>query len=312
MKRRFLKGSSSSPASSSPTSGGDDKSPSTTPLRSSRSSSSLVKSPGLSKIPVALSSSMRGSPGAYGLKDTKRDSLGTATTASTVKERDEESVPPTPDLMSDFSDAGTQSSGPDSPPQTETKDDIFGSARARGQFGSGFGFRSGNAYGYGRGDFLDGVDESSQEDIVITPTHTPKSKTVSAASTTHMDKTLTPTTPPTKSTPKAQLGSLSIPSPSSPIAALPLSPSATCAKCGGALLSRKDGGRFVTVPEEPRSSGAEPKTYHTACFRCVVCGDVFKEGEGGKGKAVFVRGEGGACHVEVCSVCSISLIGGGN
>ena len=43
--------------------------------------------------------------------------------------------------------------------------------------------------------------------------------------------------------------------------------------------------------------GAEPKRYHTACFTCKVCGEVFEEKEGGH--AVFVRVEEGACHVRV-------------
>ncbi|KAI0936196.1 hypothetical protein AcV5_004393 [Taiwanofungus camphoratus] len=76
----------------------------------------------------------------------------------------------------------------------------------------------------------------------------------------------------------------------------PLSPDARCTKCNLPLFSTKHGGKFVTVPEEPSSSGVPPKTYHTSCFRCKMCGGVFEEREGGR--AVFVRGEEGACHVE--------------
>ncbi|KAJ3533999.1 hypothetical protein NM688_g7201 [Phlebia brevispora] len=72
---------------------------------------------------------------------------------------------------------------------------------------------------------------------------------------------------------------------------------ARCQKCKELLFSIKYGGKFVTVPEEPTSTGTPPKRYHTACFRCKVCGEVFEEKEGGH--AVFVRVEEGACHVRV-------------
>lgn len=77
----------------------------------------------------------------------------------------------------------------------------------------------------------------------------------------------------------------------------PLSPNARCTKCKLPLFTTKHGGKFVTVPEEPSSSGVPPKTYHTLCFRCKVCDGLFEEREGGH--AVFVRGQEGACHVEV-------------
>ncbi|KAH9937560.1 uncharacterized protein B0H18DRAFT_1081709 [Fomitopsis serialis] len=77
----------------------------------------------------------------------------------------------------------------------------------------------------------------------------------------------------------------------------PLSSDARCARCNLPLFTTKFGGKFVTVPEEPASSGVPPKTYHTACFRCKVCDGPFEEREGGR--TVFVRGEDGACHVEV-------------
>lgn len=76
----------------------------------------------------------------------------------------------------------------------------------------------------------------------------------------------------------------------------PLSPNARCTKCKLPLFTTKHGGKFVTVPEEPSSSGVPPKTYHTSCFRCKVCDGLFEEREGGH--AVFVRGQEGACHVE--------------
>ncbi|KAF9229437.1 hypothetical protein BS17DRAFT_743516 [Gyrodon lividus] len=73
-----------------------------------------------------------------------------------------------------------------------------------------------------------------------------------------------------------------------------LSPGSLCAKCGGSLLATGGSGCFVTVPE--LSATGPPKTYHTECFRCVVCEGLFKETS--SGQAVFVRAEGGACHME--------------
>ncbi|KIJ68306.1 hypothetical protein HYDPIDRAFT_106480 [Hydnomerulius pinastri MD-312] len=87
--------------------------------------------------------------------------------------------------------------------------------------------------------------------------------------------------------PRDSLSRLSIP-------AATLSPGSLCAKCGGSLFATGGGGRFVTVPE--LSTTGPPKTYHTECFRCTMCEGPFKENS--SGQAVFVRGEGGACHVE--------------
>ena len=77
-----------------------------------------------------------------------------------------------------------------------------------------------------------------------------------------------------------------------------LSSGSLCAKCGGSLFVTGGSGRFVTVPE--RSATGPPKTYHTECFRCALCDGPFRETA--NGQAVFVRGEGGACHVEVSGV----------
>ncbi|KAI6007450.1 hypothetical protein EDD15DRAFT_61614 [Pisolithus albus] len=86
---------------------------------------------------------------------------------------------------------------------------------------------------------------------------------------------------------KESLRRLSIP-------AATLSPGSLCAKCGGSLFASGGTGRFVTVPE-PNANGPA-KTYHTECFRCVICDGPFKELP--NGKAVFVRSEGGSCHLE--------------
>ncbi|OCH96531.1 hypothetical protein OBBRIDRAFT_765352 [Obba rivulosa] len=82
----------------------------------------------------------------------------------------------------------------------------------------------------------------------------------------------------------------------------PLPPDARCVKCHLPLFSTRLGGKFVTVPEDPPNSDLPPKTYHTACFTCKVCDKPFEERDGGR--AIFVKGEQGACHVEV-SVSSV-------
>ncbi|KAH7883715.1 hypothetical protein F5I97DRAFT_1895012 [Phlebopus sp. FC_14] len=87
--------------------------------------------------------------------------------------------------------------------------------------------------------------------------------------------------------PRDSPGRLSVP-------AATLSPGSLCAKCGGSLFAKGGSGRFVTVPEF--NIAGPPKTYHSECFRCVMCDGPFKESS--SGQAVFVRGEGGAYHME--------------
>jgi hypothetical protein len=79
------------------------------------------------------------------------------------------------------------------------------------------------------------------------------------------------------------------------ISATILTPDSLCAKCGGSLSTSRTAGQFVTVPDA--NTTGPPKTYHPECFRCVMCDGPFKVS--GIGQAVFARGEGGACHVEV-------------
>ncbi|KAG9314484.1 hypothetical protein JVU11DRAFT_5281 [Chiua virens] len=92
-----------------------------------------------------------------------------------------------------------------------------------------------------------------------------------------------------KVTPKTR-GSLS----KSSIPTAVLSSGSLCAKCGCSLFATGGSGRFVTVPE--LIAGGPPKIYHTECFRCALCDGPFRETT--NGQAVFVRGEGGACHTE--------------
>jgi hypothetical protein len=79
----------------------------------------------------------------------------------------------------------------------------------------------------------------------------------------------------------------------------PLSQETKCARCGIPLFTT-NGGKFVTVPEEPSATGTAPKVYHSDCFRCRVCDGMFAASD--SGQAIFVRSEGGPCHVEVSSL----------
>lgn len=83
--------------------------------------------------------------------------------------------------------------------------------------------------------------------------------------------------------------------PSSIYAHTPL-PDAKCAKCSLPLFDVKHGGRYVSVPE-PSTTGSSPRMYHAGCFRCRICNGLFEGKEAGR--AVFVRGVRGACHLSV-------------
>ncbi|KAJ7638327.1 hypothetical protein FB45DRAFT_1131840 [Roridomyces roridus] len=78
-------------------------------------------------------------------------------------------------------------------------------------------------------------------------------------------------------------------------------PPTTCVKCKRSLFSVEEGGRYVTVPDDVTG---EPRTYHTDCFTCVTCHLPFKEGA--TGQAVFVKGNGGPCHVECAPVQKVA------
>jgi hypothetical protein len=85
------------------------------------------------------------------------------------------------------------------------------------------------------------------------------------------------------------------PSPRNVYSHTPL-PDARCAKCTLPLFDVTHGGRYVSVPE-PSSTGSSHRMYHTDCFRCRICNGLFEEKEAGR--AVFVRGVRGACHLSV-------------
>ncbi|KAG6911858.1 hypothetical protein DXG01_000105 [Tephrocybe rancida] len=195
-------------------------------------------------------------------------------------------MPPTPDLMSDFSDTTTQSSfGPDSPLGNDETNDVFNALKA---YGTGYGSR------YTRRDFFDESEDAIVEETASqmgTPTRTPNSVRSRA-------------TPPSKSswsTPSfispsqsKSLKSSPFPSSNAPSGSSPTPTSSSCEGCGKNLFSIRGGGKFVTVPGD----GAVPSsmTYHVECFRCAVCDGVFSDANAGQ--AVFVKANGGACHVE--------------
>ncbi|KAI0274619.1 hypothetical protein BC834DRAFT_848952 [Gloeopeniophorella convolvens] len=80
--------------------------------------------------------------------------------------------------------------------------------------------------------------------------------------------------------------------------------SSKCAKCTLPLFDVAHGGRFVSVPE-PSSSSSLPRLYHADCFRCRICDGPFEEKEAGR--AVFVRGVRGACHLD-CAPTERSIV----
>jgi hypothetical protein len=96
------------------------------------------------------------------------------------------------------------------------------------------------------------------------------------------------------SSPASSLSKGSIKSTSSNVRSV--MPDATCAKCALPLFDVAHGGRYVSVPE-PSSTGSLPRLYHADCFRCRICNGLFEGKEAGR--AVFVRGVRGACHLNV-------------
>ena len=191
-------------------------------------------------------------------------------------------IPQTPDLMSDFSDTMTQSSssGPGSPPRDdEDFNELLHS--------TGLELPHDTFQPLGR------LVEEGTSIKVKSPIHTPKrfksydhaSSPPSKASTSASDSSRYP---PVK--PKSSQSCIIPPSNTAELTA-----SARCADCGGNLFSVREGGKFVTVPNDDGDTQA--LTYHIGCFKCVECHGTFKEAN--TGKALFVKSKNGPCHAQV-------------
>jgi hypothetical protein len=153
----------------------------------------------------------------------------------------------TPELLSDWSDATTQSSDVTTPPKTSSS----GARKLRGH------------------------------SMGVFPSQIPKQPLATRTSGPAPQKVIHS---------KRSLENLRIPA--------PLSQESKCARCAIPLFTT-NGGKFVTVPEEPTSTGVPPKVYHADCFRCHICEGMFAAAD--NGRAVFVRTDVGPCHVDVSS-----------
>ncbi|KAJ3836869.1 hypothetical protein F5878DRAFT_624049 [Lentinula raphanica] len=203
------------------------------------------------------------------------------------------SDPQTPDLLSDISDSATQSSvGPDSPPRvTDEVDDAFLVAKL---YGRGLGTR------YARSDYLDDdviIEETNSQ--LNTPDNTPKHKITSSGKTT---PAITPSKAPFTGKPPSHLPRPRVTQSVESVVDQPTSPAASCAKCFKPLFTLREGGQYVTVPGDITGN---PKTYHTACFTCTVCGLEFTQAA--QGQAPFVKGEKGPCHIDCAPPAKITI-----
>ena len=197
---------------------------------------------------------------------------------------DSPSIPPIPDLISDFSDTLTQSSLSfddfDSSPPLPPNDDLFAPSKG-----------STNTYGsrYKRSDYYNTFDETIVEETTSqlnTPTKTP-TRTANKYETPSKTKTTLPTPSPLRH--KTSSDSLQQ-STSQSGETIPT----TCGKCNGKLFSMGNKGSFVTVPSD---DGGAARRYHPQCFTCHICHTPFEKGS--NGQATFVKYEGDACHPEV-------------
>ncbi|PFH54604.1 hypothetical protein AMATHDRAFT_134865 [Amanita thiersii Skay4041] len=199
-------------------------------------------------------------------------------------------VPMTPDLMSDTSDATTQSifSGISQSPLFHIRETIPKSSSNE---------LYANKYSEYENSEIDDVIVEETESQLTTPVNTPSKKLY---------------TPPMKISSlskipvASQLASVCMrppdPAPMATVENEELSSPIRCSQCAGLLFSVKGGGKCVTLPAE---DGGRSTSYHVECLRCSICGDVFKET--GNGQAIFVKAKGGPCHVE-CAPADIHTI----
>ena len=181
-------------------------------------------------------------------------------------------LPSTPDLMSDFSDLLTQLSFPDSPKKDSCVRDLFGLSKIDSIHS--------NSSPHIKGDYYDGevaIAEQTPSQTVTPARSSPRippkqASTPLKVATCHLSSLEQPFTRPVDS---------SVPD--------------SCVRCKENLFSIRHGGKFITVPQN--AGEASPMAYHVQCFTCVVCKGLFKEAA--SGQAVFVKANGGACHIEV-------------
>jgi LIM domain len=261
MKHRFLKESPYSSASRTSASTDHADPPSIIPLHSSRSSTSRSTRPSF----------------------TDSSSLFDEAPASPLSP----TIPQTPDLISDTT-TQSSSSGPDSPPRNE---EDFKELSPLPNLEQGSYYIPHNV-----SHTLERLAEEATPNAITSPTHTPKSFR-SYHHTSSFPPMITTTTtditghPSVKPIPLRSVDELAI----SPSNTIELTSSTRCAGCGRHLFSVKEGGRFVTVPNDVGNS--QTLTYHTDCFRCVECDGVFKQTN--SSQAVFLKLQNGPCHVEV-------------
>lgn len=213
-----------------------------------------------------------------GLKSPSRERLSNATN-SPARRNDavHRTLPPTPDLMSDFSESSA-SEPSDSPPRRSEVDDAgFFSPR------SNQGKMQNRMSWYSRGDSLDPINDVIVEETnsqMNTPTKTPNQDD---------------TTPMKTSMGVSPLQFRKKSSPPSVVDSGNSRAHSACFKCGGKLFTIDDQSTFVTLPSADEEKPAE--VYHANCFTCYVCDGLFQSER--KGQASFVRHRGKPCHSEV-------------
>ena len=193
-------------------------------------------------------------------------------------------IPPTPDLISDFSDTTTQSSssGPGSPPRNnELFNELFCTPGLE---------HDSHSVPHGVFAPLERLAEERAHSPMKSPMPTPKSYEHTPSSPSKAS-TSTPGAPryPFVEPETLQFLDKLIPPPTA------LATATFCADCGSNLFSARGGGSYVSVPNE--GSNAQALMYHTDCFKCVECHGVFKPGN--TGQTIFVTSKSGPCHVEV-------------
>ncbi|KIY45445.1 hypothetical protein FISHEDRAFT_49364 [Fistulina hepatica ATCC 64428] len=249
---------------------------------------SVTSSP--ASTPVKVRPSEERSSGTRTPSRTRAMSKSTSPTTTDSPSTIESSVPSTPDLVSDCL------ASPD-PAILSSPDPTLLSSLSGLDSPANF---AADLSGVQKGGFFDRFDESIIEESnsqLTTPTKTPQ-RNDRAATKSKADTPIRRESTSTRTTP-VRARAMTTPSRTSD------SPSTGkdkdtnipthCAKCHGTLFAIKDSGRYVVVPDE---DSGQSHTYHNYCLSCSVCGGSFRDVVGGRGKAVYVKAEGGPCHPE--------------